>query len=148
MSAFTSTGLRSMLRSAPRAATPVRSFSSSASREVARVNITGRLGAAPEIQPLHNGGDMIKYNIASRSLQKDKVDWFKVISFSQGAQREFLLTLEKGALVSVDGDATFKQITDANGGEQLHLSIVQRQIELLKRPYTGNREGSESDFQQ
>ncbi|KAL4870375.1 hypothetical protein BDV12DRAFT_61103 [Aspergillus spectabilis] len=137
MSAFTSTSLRSMLRAAPCVATPARSFGSSQSRSYARLTITGRLGSEPEVRP-SSGGDLIRYTIASKSSgarDNQGVDWFRVSSFVQGPQRDFILGLQKGTLVCVDAEASWRTFTDSEGKESPYLAITQRHIEVLKRPF-------------
>ncbi|KAL4884119.1 hypothetical protein BJY04DRAFT_182897 [Aspergillus karnatakaensis] len=134
MSAFT----RTLFRAAPRVATPARTFGSSPSRSYARMTVTGRLGAEPELRATNNGSEMIRYNIASKSTNpKDgkNADWFRITSFADGPSRDFLLALPKGTLVCVDAEATWRTFTDSEGSEKTTLSLTQRHIEVLRRPY-------------
>lgn len=55
-----------------------------------------------------------------------------------GARRDFLLALDKGTLVYVEGDAKMDQYTDAEGKERRALNIVHRE---LLRSVGGRREG-------
>lgn len=45
-----------------------------------------------------------------------------------GARRDFLLALDKGTLVYVEGDAKMDQYTDAEGKERRALNIVHREL--------------------
>ncbi|KAL2010184.1 hypothetical protein VTN00DRAFT_5991 [Thermoascus crustaceus] len=136
MPAFTP--LRPFLR-APSALSGARSFSSSPSHSVARMIITGRLAAEPELQATSTGQDVVKYVVGSSYGPKDnrQTSWFRIASFQpEGPQRDHLLSLPKGTLVYVEGDASLRSYEDAEGRKQSSLSIVQRTLEVLKRPYT------------
>ncbi|KAJ9192256.1 hypothetical protein DTO166G4_6290 [Paecilomyces variotii] len=140
MPAFTP--LRPFLR-APATTFSARSFSSSPARSVARLIITGRLGAEPELQATSTGQDVVKYVVGTSYGPRDnrQTSWFRVSSFQQeGPQRDHLLSLPKGTLVYVEGDASIRTYEDAEGKKQSSLSVVQRTLEVLKRP------SSESSF--
>lgn len=97
MSAFVSS-LRPALRASSGAALSARSFSSSSSRSVARLMITGRLAAQPELQATSSGQEVVKYTVASNHGSRDKrqTSWFKVSAFVEGNQREFITSLQQG----------------------------------------------------
>ncbi|KAL2812571.1 hypothetical protein BJX63DRAFT_396049 [Aspergillus granulosus] len=136
MSAFTTTtSLRSLLSAAPRTTPTTRAFSSSASRAASRIIVTGRLGATPELRTNKNGNEYVQYSIASKELPRNNepvTQWWRVAAnMPQSGQRDFLLTLPKGALMFVEGDLNVKQYTDNNGVERQSLTIVQRAFEVL-----------------
>ncbi|KAF9894065.1 ssDNA-binding protein, mitochondrial [Aspergillus nanangensis] len=136
MSVFTAS-MRPFASAVPRAGLSARSFSSSASRSVARMIITGRLAAEPELQATSTGQSLVKYAVGSSYGPRDnqKTSWFRIASFApEGAQRDYLLSLPKGTLVYVEGDASMRQWEDAEGKKQSTLNIVQRSFEVLKRP--------------
>ncbi|KAI9849777.1 MAG: ssDNA-binding protein, mitochondrial [Thelocarpon superellum] len=115
----------------------VRSFSSTSSPQVAKMTIVGRLAAEPEIQPTSTGTDIIKYAIGTSYGPRDnrQTSWFKVSSFEQeGPRRDYLLGLQKGTLVYVDGEASLRNYEDKEGQTRSALNITQRSIEVLKRP--------------
>ncbi|QKX61079.1 uncharacterized protein TRUGW13939_08225 [Talaromyces rugulosus] len=128
--------IRSTLRS--RAAVPAltaRSFSSSPAHSLARLTITGRLAAEPELSSTSTG-EIVKYAVATSSGPKDnrQTSWFRIASFvPDGPSRAYLLGLPKGSLVLVEGDATIRNYEDTEGKRHSTLSIVQRNIEVLKR---------------
>ncbi|KAB8262411.1 hypothetical protein BDV32DRAFT_147698 [Aspergillus pseudonomiae] len=143
MSAFASS-LRPVMRTATGGALSARSFSSSSSRSVARMIITGRLAAAPELQATSSGQDVIRYTVATSTGARDnrQTSWFKVASFDQGGQRDFVLGLQKGTLVYLEGSASLREWEDAEGKKQTTLNIVQRNLEVLKRPNIPNENES------
>ncbi|RAL02127.1 single-stranded DNA-binding protein [Aspergillus ibericus CBS 121593] len=136
MSSFASS-LRPTLRAASGAALSARSFSSSSSRSVARLLLTGRLAAQPELHATASGQEVVKYTIASNHgpSSKRQTSWFRVSAFVDGSQREFITGLQQGTLLFVEGDASIRQWEDADGKRQSTLSVVQRAVEVLKRPY-------------
>ncbi|OKL57580.1 hypothetical protein UA08_07018 [Talaromyces atroroseus] len=134
--------IRSSLRTrAAASATTARSFSSSPAHSVARIIITGRLAAEPEISATSTGQDVIKYAVGTSYGPKDnrQTSWFRVASFQpEGPGRDYLLNLPKGTLVYVEGDASMRVYDDAEGKKTSNLSIVQRTLEVLKRPNPTN----------
>ncbi|GJN68959.1 primosome PriB/single-strand DNA-binding protein [Purpureocillium lilacinum] len=125
-----------LFRRATGAATARRAFTTSAPRSVARISIIGNLADTPELQPTSSGREILKYAVASNSGPKDnrQTSWFRVTSFAEGPRRDFLLSLPKGAMVFVEGDASISTYQDANGQTRSSLNVVQRSIEVLKRP--------------
>ncbi|OAA38125.1 ssDNA binding protein [Metarhizium rileyi] len=113
-----------------------RSFSTSSPRSLARISIIGNLADTPEIQPTSSGREILKYSVASNHGPKDnrQTSWFRVTSFAEGPRKDFLLSLPKGAMVFVEGDAAMNTYQDPNGQTRSSLNIVQRSIEVLKRP--------------
>ncbi|KAH1493897.1 hypothetical protein LV164_004505 [Aspergillus fumigatus] len=145
MSALSSS-LRPFLRASSGAALSARSFSTSSPRSIARMIITGRLAAEPELHTTSAGQDIIKYAVGTTFGKGENrhTSWFRVSSFQpEGSQRDFLLSLPKGTLVYVEGDATMRSYEDSDGKRQHALNIVQRTLEVLKRPYNANATDSE-----
>ncbi|KAG7124570.1 Single-stranded DNA-binding protein RIM1 like [Verticillium longisporum] len=92
------------------------------------------------MQAEDEGRRVLKYAVASNSGPKDnrQTSWFRVASFEQpGPRRDYLQSLPKGSLVFVEGDASMNTYQDAEGKTRSSLSIIQRNIEVLKRPSTG-----------
>ena len=63
--------------------------------------LIGRLADTPSVNPTSTGRDVIKYAIGVSTGSKDEngnrgVSWFRVASFSEGAQKDLLLSLPKG----------------------------------------------------
>ncbi|KAL2835504.1 hypothetical protein BJY01DRAFT_252574 [Aspergillus pseudoustus] len=127
MSAFT-TSLRSLLSAAPHTVPTTRAFSSSASRALTRVSVTGRLGATPELRTNKNGTEYISYSIASREFPRNGeqvTQWWRVAAH-KAAQRDFILSLPKGSLLLVEGELNLSKYTDENGAERQSAIINQR----------------------
>jgi hypothetical protein len=88
------------LRSAlPRAG--ARAFSTTTPRSLAKMQLIGRLADTPAVNPTSTGRDVIKYAVGVSTGSKDEngnrgVSWFRVASFSEGPQKDLLLSLPKG----------------------------------------------------
>ncbi|KAH7162462.1 hypothetical protein B0J13DRAFT_11251 [Dactylonectria estremocensis] len=117
-------------------ASVARAFSTSAPRALARLTIVGNLADTPELHSTSNGREVVRYAVASNHGRSDnrKTSWFRVTSFAEGGSRDFLMNLPKGATVYVEAECTTTSYTDANGATRSGFSIVQRQIDVLRRP--------------
>ncbi|KAJ5775426.1 uncharacterized protein N7511_000437 [Penicillium nucicola] len=135
MSSFLNS-LRPGLRMAQRATQTARAFSSSPANAFARLTVTGRLAAEPELQATASGKEVVKYVVGtSHGRREDRsTSWFRVTSFvPEGSQRDFILSLTKGTLVLVEGDASLRNWEDSEGKSRTTLNFVQRNLEVLKR---------------
>ncbi|KAJ5134765.1 uncharacterized protein N7443_003614 [Penicillium atrosanguineum] len=129
--------LRPTLGLARAATATARSFSSSASRSIARMILTGRLGAEPELTATSSGQEVVRYSIGTSYGPRDnrQTSWFRVGAFlPEGAQRDYIMSLPKGTLVYLEGDASMRSYENADGQKQTNLNIVQRSLEVLTRP--------------
>ncbi|RFU79986.1 hypothetical protein TARUN_2208 [Trichoderma arundinaceum] len=116
-----------------------RAFSTTSPRSVARITIIGNLADTPEghaSSSKENPREYVRYSVASNTGSKEnrQTSWFRVTSFVDGPRKDFLLSLPKGTLVYVEGDATISNYVDASGQNRHGLNVVQRSIEVLKRP--------------
>lgn len=78
-----------------------RSFSTTSARPLAKMQIIGRLADQPELTPTSTGREISRFALGVSSGPKDEngnrgVSWFRVASFIEGPQRDFLLSLPKG----------------------------------------------------
>ncbi|KAJ5797037.1 uncharacterized protein N7518_005577 [Penicillium psychrosexuale] len=122
------------LASIPRYA---RTFSTSPNWAIARLTLTGRLGAEPELHATSSGQEIIKYTIATSHGNREnrQTSWWRIVNFvPEGGQRDFILGLQKGTLLYVEGDAKMSTWEDSEGQNRSTLNIVQRTLEVLKRP--------------
>jgi hypothetical protein len=90
--------LRPTLRTSALASS-TRAFSSSRASQLARMTVIGRLGAAPEEFSVSSGDrTLVKYVIGTSygKGEKQKTSWFRVASFVEGAQKDFLMSVPKG----------------------------------------------------
>ncbi|KAM3512312.1 hypothetical protein MY11210_004025 [Beauveria gryllotalpidicola] len=123
-------------RAAAPAASAARAFSTSSPRSVARISIIGNLADTPELVTTSSGREIIKYAVASNSGPREnrQTSWFRVTSFAEGPRKDYLLTLPKGTSVFVEGDANTGTYQDKDGQTRNSFNIVQRNIEVLRRP--------------
>ena len=90
------------LRAPAGLARSARAFSTTAPNNLARMQIIGRLADTPEATPTSTGREMIRYALGVNAGARDEntgqraTNWYRVASFSEGPQRDFLLSLPKG----------------------------------------------------
>ncbi|KAM0436881.1 hypothetical protein ACHAPT_002594 [Fusarium lateritium] len=127
--------LRRSVFAAP--ASAARAFSTTSPRSLARITIIGNLADTPELHSTSTGREIVRYAVASNSGPRDnrKTSWFKITSFAEGPSRDYLMNLPKGATMYIEGDASVNTYTDANGQTRTGFSVVQRNIEVLRRPH-------------
>jgi len=126
---------RQISRAIPRA-TATRAFSTTPQNKFARISIVGNLADAPELIATSTGKELITYSLASNTGPKDarRTSWFKVAAFvPEGPGRDRILSLTKGSLVFLEGDAEMKSYEDKEGNSRRDLNIVQRNVEIIKR---------------
>jgi hypothetical protein len=92
----------SALRATARTPACARAFSSTPRPQIARMTVIGRLGVAPEEVdiPAEKTGQksLVRYVVGTSYGKGEfkKTSWFRVASFVEGAQKEYLLGLQKG----------------------------------------------------
>ncbi|ORY16099.1 ssDNA binding protein-like protein, partial [Clohesyomyces aquaticus] len=113
-----------------------RAFSSTSRAALARMSVVGRLGVSPEEVTTANDKSLVRFVIGSSYGKGEdrKTSWFKVASFVQGNQKEYLLSLPKGSLIYVDADARMESYTDAEGAKRSNLSLIARNFDVISRP--------------
>lgn len=94
---FSST-LRTSAAAARAPALAARSFSSSPRAQLARMTVVGRLGVAPEEVTVSGDRTLVRYSVGTSygKGEDKKTSWFRIASFVQGAQKDFLLNVPKG----------------------------------------------------
>ena len=75
-----------------------RAFSSTRASQLAKMTVVGRLAAAPEEVEIPNNKTLGRYALGSSFGKADnkKTSWFRIASFVDGPQKEFLLSVPKG----------------------------------------------------
>ncbi|KAF5973610.1 single-stranded DNA-binding protein [Fusarium coicis] len=123
-------------RAAVAPASAARAFSTTTPRPLAKITIIGNLADTPEVHSTSTGREVLRYAVASNSGTRDnrKTSWFRVTSFAEGPQRDYLMNLPKGASVYVEGDASLSTYTDSNGQNRSSFNVIQRTLEVLRRP--------------
>lgn len=86
----------STFRVAPRLST--RAFSTTSRASLARMSLVGRLGTVPEEVTISNDRTLVRYVVGTSygKGEDQKTSWFRVASFVQGGQKDYLLNVPKG----------------------------------------------------
>ncbi|KAJ4424985.1 ssDNA-binding protein, mitochondrial [Gnomoniopsis sp. IMI 355080] len=122
-----------------------RAFSSTPTRPLAKITIVGNLAGPPELSATSTGREILKYAVASNTGRGEnaKTSWFRITSFeNEGPRRDYLQSLPKGTLVYVEGEASISQWEDSEGKNRSTMNIVQRNVEVLRRPSGSGEEAS------
>jgi hypothetical protein len=93
-------------RSFPIVASSARTFTTTAQRPLAKMQLIGRLAAPAEEVATSTGRNLVRYALGVSTGPRDEdgnrgVSWFKIASFADGPQKELLLSLPKGSVSSL-----------------------------------------------
>lgn len=115
----------------------LRTFTTTASRPLANINLVGRLAAEPELTPTSSGTDMIRYSLGTGHGNRENrsTSWWKVACFlPEGSARDALLSLGKGYVVSCSiewiGERPFRE--KLNGQNTNPIDLQSREEELRR----------------
>ena len=96
-----------LMRRATRAPPALRAFSTTPTRNIARITVVGNLAATPELQATSTGNDIIKYAVASNTGNSEnrKTSWFNIAAFvPEGGRRDFITSIPKGCVLLGGGE--------------------------------------------
>ncbi|KAF2205851.1 hypothetical protein GQ43DRAFT_452893 [Delitschia confertaspora ATCC 74209] len=133
---FLNSTLRTFSRSTSSSSLATRAFSTTPRASLARMSIVGRLGAVPEEVQTSTDKNLVRFVVGSKSGkgENQKTSWFRIASFVEGGQKEFLMGLPKGTLLYVDADARLQSYQDKEGQQRSSLSLVARNFDVISRP--------------
>lgn len=97
------------------------------------MSIVGRLGTAPEEIVVSGDRTLVRYNVGTSHGrgENEKTSWFRVANFpTSEKQKEYLMSIPKGALVFVDADARMESYTDAEGNKKSNLSLIASKLDV------------------
>jgi hypothetical protein len=88
----------SSFRASTRLAASSRAFSSTSRASLARMTLIGRLGVNPEEITVSGDRTLVRYIVGTNYGKREdqKTSWFRVASFVEGKQKDFLLNVPKG----------------------------------------------------
>ena len=96
------------------------------------VNITGRLGSAPEVKTTTNGKSVCSFRLAvTRPRVKDTTDWIPCTAWNQSA--EYLgKYATKGNRIGVSGVLTSREYEDKDGNKRTIYEVLCDSVEILE----------------
>ena len=104
-----------------------------------KVQLTGNLGAAPEIKVLESGNKLARFSIATkedyttRSGEKaTDTQWHNITAWGKIADKvetEF----KKGSFVSIEGKLVTDMYTDKNGQKKYYTKVVASEAVLNQK---------------
>lgn len=112
-----------------------RAFSATArTNDFAKMSIIGRIGSEYQEFTTANDTRYLKYSIASQPRKDSNTNWFNVTVFNTNHINFMTQYVKKGALVYIEADASNYTFEREDGSRGQSLSLVQRDINLLKNP--------------
>ncbi|KAK0544727.1 ssDNA-binding protein, mitochondrial [Tilletia horrida] len=141
--------VRSLARTASQAARQqTAAFSTStAARDVARIQLVGRLVADPEVKATRSGKDYVSYTVATTdpvgppaedgSRPEPTTSYHRIFAFGENSVQR-LTKITKGTQVLVDADFRISRTPATEEGQlpRDQLLVQHRSISVLSRPKT------------
>jgi len=109
-------------------------------KDLNRVQLTGHLGADPEMRYTAQGSAVTTFRVASNRTWRDKdgnpheeTEWFRVVAWDKLAElcNQYLA---KGSRVYVEGRIQTRKWTDPDGRERYTTEIIAQDIIFLSTP--------------
>lgn len=99
---------------------------------VNKVILVGNLGNDPEVRNLPSGGKVVNLSIATSERWKDKtsgeqrtrIEWHRVVIFSEGLVRVAESYLKKGSKVYIEGQLQTRKWQDQSGADKYSTEVV------------------------
>jgi len=105
-------------------------------RDLNKVQLTGRLGAAPTLRYTAHGSAIVTFRVASNRVWRsasgaahEDTEWFRVVAWDQLAERCQRL-LSKGSHIYVEGRLQTRQWSEA-GAQRSATEVVASEVILL-----------------
>ena len=106
---------------------------------VNRVQLTGNLGANPDIKTFDNGKKVAHFSMATKEEYTDRsgekvttVQWHYITAWGKIAER-IELELKKGSFVSIEGRLTTRNYTDKTGLKKYITEIVANDVVINEK---------------
>lgn len=104
-----------------------------------KVQLTGNLGANPEIKTFENGNKVANFSMATKDEYTSKngekssdLQWHFVTAWGKMADK-VETELQKGSFVSVEGRLSNRSYTDKNGQKRYTTEIVANEVTLHQK---------------
>lgn len=143
------------LRSLSASSSSIRTFSTSSSARLAKLNLIGRLGATPTVAKDKAGKDILIYSVATTdritgasagsdgSRPEPQTTWHRVLQYNTtDAMKDYLGNLPGGTLVHIEADFKKRTIKDEAGNFSDQTLNLLKSIEVLSKPKTDAADAS------
>ena len=103
---------------------------------VNKVILVGNLGKDPESKSFANGGQVVRFTLATSESwrdkqtgeRKDKTEWHNVVIFNENLGRIATQYLRKGSKVYLEGSLETRKWQDQNGQDRYTTEVVLKQF--------------------
>lgn len=117
-------------------------------RDLNKIELIGRLGAAPELRYTANGMSVANFSVATNNVYRtaagdevDEVQWHRCVAWGKVAEVAAKV-LAKGHRLFLSGRMQYRKWTDPAGQERLQAEIVVDELIFLERAPAGASNGS------
>ena len=118
---------------------------------VNKVILVGNLGRDPEIRRTQDGRAIANLSVATSETWRDKntgerrekTEWHRVVSFSEGLNRVIEQYVKKGTKVYVEGQLQTRKWQDQNGQDRYSTEVVLQNFGGKFEILSGRGEGGE-----
>ncbi|AET41416.1 Rim1p Ecym_8125 [Eremothecium cymbalariae DBVPG len=100
--------------------------------DFSKMTIIGRIGSEITEYTSVNEKRYVKYSIASQPRKEGPTNWYNVTVFNDPQMNFLTQYVRKGALVYIEADASNNFYEREDGSKGYSLSLIQRDINLLK----------------
>lgn len=99
-----------------------------------RVQLTGNLGATPEVKSLENGNKVARFSVATSEDYLNKkgekitaTHWHQIVAWGKLADMA-LQSLKKGSEVIIDGKLSSRNYTAKDGSKRYVIEVVAQEL--------------------
>src|SRR3954466_7979431 len=104
-----------------------------------KVELTGNLGATPEVKTFENGRKMARFSMATKEEftthkgeRGSDVQWHYVVAWGKVADK-IEAELQKGSYITISGRIVTRSYVDKSGVKRYHTEIVANDVILYKK---------------
>ena len=99
---------------------------------VNKVILVGNLGRDPEVQRFSNGGQAVKFSIATSERwpdkatgeKKERTEWHNIVIYNENLGKVAEQYLRKGSKVYIEGQLQTREYTDKDGQQRRITEVV------------------------
>lgn len=104
-----------------------------------KVQLTGNLGADPEVKTIENGTKRAAFSLAINDNYKNRsgetvsrTEWHNIVAWGKVAE-QVETELKKGSFVTIEGRLSSRLVRKDDGESRYYVDIVANEIQLMKK---------------
>lgn len=104
-----------------------------------KVQLTGNLGADPEVKNIENGNKRASFSLAINETFKTrsgetstKTEWHNIVAWGKVAD-QVEAELRKGSFVAIDGRLSSRVVKKDDGESRYYVDVVATEVTVIKK---------------